>query len=34
MFYNACHCIVNPTEAQQVDPALIAWIKSAYEQAG
>lgn len=29
-----CNYIVNLTEEQQVDPELIAWIKSAYEQAG
>ena len=29
-----CNYIVNLTDAQQVDPELIAWIKSAYEQAG
>jgi hypothetical protein len=29
-----CNYIVNLTDAQQVDPELIAWIKSAFEQAG
>ena len=29
-----CNYIVNLTDKQQVDPELIAWIKSAYEQAG
>ena len=29
-----CNYIVNVTDAQEVDPQLIAWIKSAYEEAG
>lgn len=29
-----CNYIVNLTDAQEVDPELIAWIKSAYEGAG
>lgn len=29
-----CNYIVNLTGAQEVDPELIAWIKSAFEQAG
>jgi hypothetical protein len=29
-----CNYIVNLTEAQEVDSELIAWIKSAFEQAG
>jgi len=29
-----CNYIVNVTHIQEVDPELIAWIKSAYESAG
>jgi hypothetical protein len=29
-----CNYIVNLTDAKQVDPELIAWLKSAYENAG
>ena len=29
-----CNYIVNVTDAQEIDPELIAWIKSAYESAG
>jgi len=29
-----CNYVVNVTEAQEVNPELIAWIKAAFEQAG
>jgi hypothetical protein len=29
-----CNYIVNVTDVKEVDPELIAWIKSAYEGAG